>query len=149
MSAADLDHVFPFVCLGCDQGIIGRLRHVNVIVGMDRCLTSNRCACELATPVGDDLVHVHVELRPAASHPDVQRKHVVVLARENLIAGLDNESEALVIEALPGMIGDGRAFLQCGVSGDHLSWDQMESYAEMLQRTLGLRAPQLIRWDFH
>src|SRR5712671_7326288 len=118
-----------------------------MIVGMDRRLASNRCPCELATPVGDDLVHVHVELRPAASHPDVQRKHVVVLARENLIAGLDNESEALVIETLPGMVGHGRAFLQCGVSGDHLSWDQMESDAEMLQRTLRLSAPQAIRWN--
>ena len=120
-----------------------------MIVGVDRRLASKRCACELATPVGDDLVHVHVELRPAASHPDVQRKHVVVLARENLIASLDNESEALVIETLPGMIGNGRAFLQCGVSGDHLPWNQMESDAKMLQRSLRLRAPQLIRRDFH
>src|SRR5215831_12349955 len=116
---------------------------------MNRRLASNRRARELATPVGDDLVHVHVELRPAASHPDVQWKHIVVLARENLIAGLQNESEALVIETVPGMIGNGRAFLQCGVSGDHLSWDQMKSDTEMLQRTFGLGAPQLIRRDFH
>jgi len=32
-------------------------------------------------------------------------------------------------------------FFSVGVSGDHLSWDQMESYAEMLQRTLGLPRP--------
>src|SRR6266478_8370128 len=120
-----------------------------MVVGMDRRLTSKRCACELATPVGDDLVYVHVKLRPAASHPDVQRKHVVVLARENLIAGLHNESEALVIETLPGMVGNCRAFLQCSVSGDHLSWDQMESDAKILQRTLRLRAPQTIRRDFY
>ena len=70
-----------------------------------------------------------------------------MLARENLIAGLDNESEGLVIETLPGMIGNCRAFLQCGLSCDHLSWDQMESDAKMLQRTLRLSAPQAIRWN--
>src|SRR5262249_47339924 len=116
---------------------------------MDRRLASKRRACELTTPVRNDLVHVHVELRPTAGHPDVQWKHIVMLARENLIARLHNESEALVIETVPGMIGNGRTFLQCGVSGDHLSWDQMESDAEMLQRTFGLGAPQLIRRDFH
>src|SRR5262245_54449029 len=108
---------------------------------MDRSLAPERRAGELATPVGDDLVHVHVELRPAASHPDVQWKHIVVLAHENLIACPHNELEALVIEALPGMVGDGRAFFQCGVSRDHLSWDQVESDTKMLQRTFGLRAP--------
>src|SRR5262249_55686515 len=104
---------------------------------------------KLATPVGDDLVHVHVELRPAASHPDVQRKHILVFAGQNLIARLHNESEPPVIETVPGMICSCRAFLQYGVSRGHFSWDQMDSDAKMLQRTLRLRAPQAIHRDFH
>src|SRR6266404_4632259 len=115
---------------------------------MDRRLASKGCACELATAVGDDFVHVHIELRPASRHPDMQWEHVLVLARENLIASLHNESVTLVIEALPGMVGIGRAFLQRGVRRDHLPWDQVLSDAKVLQRTLRLGAPKTIRRDF-
>src|SRR6266404_3862028 len=99
---------------------------------MDRRLASKGCACELATAVGDDFVHVHVELRPASRHPDMQWEHVVVLARENLIASLHNEPVTLVIEPLPGMVGIGGAFLERGVRGDHLPRDQILSNAEVL-----------------
>src|SRR6266481_7063171 len=116
---------------------------------MDRSLSSNRRARKLATAIGDDLVYVHVELRPASRHPDVQRKHVFVLAGQNLIASLHNESVTLVIEPLPGVVGIGGAFLQRGICCDHLPWDQILSYAEVLQRALRLGAPQTIRCDFY
>src|SRR5882672_6950870 len=100
---------------------------------MDRSFASKRRARELATPVGNDLVYVHVELCPASRHPDVQREHVLVLARENLIASLHNESVTLVIEPLPGMVGIGGAFLQRGIGCDHLPRDQILSDAKVLQ----------------
>ena len=149
MSAADLDRVFPLLSLGCDriaQGlhrtyqsvfhihcrrnvhrggerVIRRLRHVYVIVGMDRRLASKRRPRELATPVGNDLVHVHVELGPASRHPDVQREHVFVLAGKDLVASVHDEPVTLVIEPLPGMVGIGGAFFQRRVCCDHLPWD--------------------------
>ena len=63
----------------------------------------------------DHLVDVHVELGAAAGHPDVQRKHVVVLAGQDLVADLDDQAMYLVVEPLAGVIGVGRRLLQDGV----------------------------------
>src|SRR5262249_8592653 len=111
---------------------------------MDRRLASQRCARELAAAVGYDFVHVHVELSAASRHPDVQREHVVMLARKNLVAGLSNECELLIAEPLAGVIGGRRGFLQNGIRGDHLTWNEVLADAEMLERTLSLRAPELV-----
>ena len=73
------------------ERVVGRLRHVDVVVGMDRLLAAQRLAGDLGAAVGDHLVDVHVELRAAAGHPDVQRKLVVVLAFENLVADRDDQ----------------------------------------------------------
>jgi integrase len=51
---------------------------------------TERRAGQLAAAVGDHLVHIHVELCAAAGHPDVQWKHVLMLAGEDLIADLDD-----------------------------------------------------------
>ena len=42
------------------------------------------------------------------------------------------------------MVRDGGGFFQRGVGGDHLAWDQILANAEMLQRALGLGAPELV-----
>jgi len=117
VSAADLHHVLPGVRLrgngsaeppdGGNQPllhgdgsrdvhrrrkrVVRRLRHVDVIVGVDRCLAAEGRRGELAAAVGDHLVHVHVELRAAAAHPDVQREHVVVLALEDFVTAPHDE----------------------------------------------------------
>src|ERR1700733_14152689 len=100
--------------------------------------TSKRCACELATAVGNHFIHVHVELRAAASHPDMQRKHVLILAREDLVARLNNESVLLVVQPTASMIGIGGGFLQSRICCDHLARNQILSYAEMFKRPLRL-----------
>ena len=114
---------------------------------MDRRLAAERRAGKLAAAVGDHLVHVHVELRAAAGHPDVQRKHVVMLAGEDLVADLDDQLVRLVVEPPAGMVGVGRRLLQDGVGGDHLARDQILADAEMLERALRLRAPELVGGD--
>ena len=88
------------------------MRHVNVIVGVNRCLAAERRACELAAPVGDHLVDVHVELGAAAGHPDMQRKVVVMLAAEYLLAGLDNQVAAFVVDPLPSWLAMAAAFFK-------------------------------------
>ena len=65
---------------GRREGVVGGLRHVHVVVGMDRGLGTHHAAVELDGPVGDDLVGVHVGLGPAAGLPDAQREVVVELA---------------------------------------------------------------------
>ena len=115
-----------------------------MVVGVNRRLAPERRARELAAAVGDHLVHVHVELRAAARHPHVQRKHIVMLAGEDLVADLNDQLVALVVEPLAGMVGVGGGFLQDGVGGDHLARDQILADAEVLERALGLRAPELV-----
>src|SRR5580704_3163245 len=101
-----------------------------------------RRACELATAVRNHLIHVHVELGAAASHPDMQRKHVLMSACENLVAGLNNESVPLVIKLATSMIGIRSGFLQSRIRCDHFARDQILSYAEMFERPLRLCPPQ-------
>ena len=117
MRAPDLDDVIPGLRLGADrvaQGgdrgdeallhidgrrdthrrrkrIVRRLRHVDVIVGMNGRLAPERRAGELGAAVGDHFVDVHVELGAAACHPNMQGKHVVVLPGEDFIAGLNDQ----------------------------------------------------------
>src|SRR5258705_13641214 len=114
MSASDLNDVFPLLGLSRDrvaQGfyyryeslfhihcrryihrrgkrIVGRLRHIDVVVGVNWRLTPEPRARKLAASVGDHLIHVHVELCAAAGHPDMQGKHVWMLASEDFIADL-------------------------------------------------------------
>ena len=73
------------------KDVVRRLRHVDVIVGMNRRLAAERRAGELAAAVGDHLVDVHVELGAAAGHPDMQRKHVVMLAGQDFVADLHDQ----------------------------------------------------------
>ncbi len=143
MGAADLDDVLPFAGLrgdgvvqrlhGWDQPllhtdrrgdvhrgrkrIVGRLGHIDVIVGMDRRLAAQRRAGKLAAAIGDHLVHVHVELGAAAGHPHMQREHVVVLAREDFVACLHDQLVGLVVESPSGMVGIRRGFLEDGIGG--------------------------------
>src|SRR5690242_8860518 len=114
---------------------------------MHRLLAAERGARDLAAAVGDHLVDVHVELGAAAGHPDVQRKHRVVLAGEDLVARLHDQPAALVVEPGDPAVGDRAGLLQHRVGGDHLGRHALAPDAEMLDRALRLRAPQLVGRD--
>src|ERR1700735_3710453 len=131
------------------ERIVRRLRHVDVIVRMNWCLAPERRTCELTTAVGDHLVYIHVELRTAARHPYVQREHVMMLASEDLITGLDNQFVPLVVEPTTSMIGISSGFLQRRVRCNHLARNQILSYAEMFKRPLRLCSPQLVAWHIN
>ncbi len=75
---------------GRREGVVRRLGHVDVVVGMNRRFASERSAGDLAATVGDHFVHVHVKLRAAAGHPYVQGEHVMVLTREDFVADLND-----------------------------------------------------------
>ena len=126
------------------KGIVRRLRHVDIVVRVHRLFAPERRAGELAGAVGHDLVDVHVELGAAAGHPHMQRKHILVLAAEDLVGDLDDQAVDLAVEPAAGMIGVGRRLFQDGVGVDHLARDQILADAEMLKRALGLRPPQLV-----
>jgi hypothetical protein len=107
-------------------------------------MAAERRASDLGAAIRDNLVDIHVELGAAARHPDMQGKHVAVPTSQDLVAHLDDQSTALIIQALVDMIGEGSSFFQRCVRRDHLAWDQILADAEMLKRALRLRAPQLV-----
>ena len=67
-----------------------------------------------------------------------------MLAGEDLVTDLNDQLVALVVEPPAGMVGIGGGFLQDGVGGYHLARDQVLADAEVLERALGLRAPELV-----
>lgn len=85
-----------FIAVGKES--LEDMGHVDVIIGMNGNLTTNRCAGKLAAPVGNDFIHVHVELRSASSHPNMKRKHVRIFAGDDLVTSLNDESMLPVVE---------------------------------------------------
>src|SRR5262245_29147645 len=79
----------------------------------------------------------------------MQREHVVMLAGEDFVAGLNDQLVGLIVEPLAGMVRCGSGFLQDGIGGDHLARDQIFADAEMLERALGLSTPELVRRHFN
>ena len=116
---------------------------------MDRRVAAERRAGELAATVGDHFVDVHVELGAAARHPDMQGKHVVMLAGQDFVAGLNDQLVALIVKPLAVVVGDRGGLLQDGVGRDHFARDQVLADAEMFERTLGLSAPELVGGHFN
>ncbi len=103
-----------------------------MIVRVNWLLATERLADDLTAAIRDHLVDVHVELRSTARHPDMQRKHVVMLAGEDLIAHLCNQRVESIVETFAGVIGIGRCLLEERISRDHFPWHQVAANAEML-----------------
>src|SRR6202048_5504509 len=101
---------------------------------MNRPVASERGTGELATPVGDHLVDVHVELGATARHPDVQGKHVMMLTVQNLVAGLHDQLVALIVEPFAVVVGYGSCLLQNGIGGDYLTGNPNPFEAEVVVR---------------
>jgi hypothetical protein len=135
VGAADFDHVNPLHGLGPDrlgelvkarqrvptnreqggdvhgggEAVVGRLAHVDVVVGVYRVFGAQLAAQQLASSVGDHLVDVHVGLGARAGLPDIQRKLAVELAGDDLIGRGDDGLREGAVQA-PGLGVD----LGCG-----------------------------------
>jgi hypothetical protein len=129
------------------KGVVRGLRHVDVVIRMHRLLAAERRAGVLAAPIGNHLVDVHVELRPAARHPDVKREHFPMLAGEDLVARRNDQPVDSIIEPAGGVVCMRRGFFQDGIGLDHFTRHQIRANAEMLERTLRLGTPELIGGD--
>src|SRR5260370_4169262 len=72
-----------------------------------------------------------------------------MLAGEDVVTGLNNESVPIVVQSLARVVCVGGGFLKGGVGRDHLSRHQIVPDAEMFERALRLRAPEHGAGDFH
>ena len=122
-------------------GVVGRLRHVDVVVGVDGRLRALLTTGDLDRAVGDDLVHVHVRLGPAARLPHEQRELAVELAGEDLVGGGDDEIRLLGGELAEIAVGERGGLLQDRHPADHRGRHVVGADREVVQRALRLRAP--------
>jgi len=123
---------------GGREAVVGGLRHVDMVVRMNRALAAQRGTLDLAATVGDDLVNVHVELRAAAGHPHVQWKHLLMFPRKDFVADARDQLVSVRVEATAVAICGGCGALQDRVGADHLPRHQIVPDAEMFERPLGL-----------
>ena len=132
---------------GGREGVVGGLRHVDVVVGMDGLLGAHDPAAELDGPVGDDLVGVHVGLRAAARLPDAQRELVVEIALGHLARRLLNEAGQRLVQLAEVAVDRGRGALEDPESPDQRLGHRLDADVEVVQGALGLGAPVAVGGD--
>jgi hypothetical protein len=111
---------------GGGEHVVGRLPHVDVVVGVDRLLLGEAVAAgQLDGAVADDLVDVHVRRGSRASLVDVDGELVVMLAGDDFAGRIDDRL---------GEIGFELAQIAVGGRGGDL--DQAESANEFFRKRL-------------
>lgn len=78
----------PMARMEKNSRVVGRLAHVNMVVGVNGLLATKLTTHHLDGPVGNDLVHIHVGLGAGTSLKDDEREFVDELARDDFVSGL-------------------------------------------------------------
>ena len=109
-------------------------------------------ARDLISPVGDDLIRVHIGLRTASRLPYDEREVLVESAADDLVARLRDSGELLVghFLGLDGVIGDSGGFFEDAEGVSYLTRHSLDTDAdeEILMASLGLSRPVLVSGDF-
>ena len=123
----------------CREGVVRGLGHIDMIVRMDLQLRMimHRDMC-------DDLVHIHVRLRAGAGLPYFQRELLRVLTVADIATGVGDGLCLRLRKLAEGVVRGRRRGLQGRKGVNHLARDRLRADAEILQRTLGLRAPEML-----
>ena len=132
---------------GGREGVVRRLRHVHVIVGVDRGLGPELATGPLDGAVGDDLVGVHVGLGAAAGLPHPKGELAVERARRDLPGGLDDELRELRVQFAELGVGPRRGLLQDPEATDHRPRHGVGPDREMDERARRLGSPVVIGGD--
>ena len=122
-------------------GVVRRLAHIAVVVGMDRRLRPHLAAEDFDRPVRDHFIGVHVRLRAGPGLPDNEGKVIVELAGDHLIRRLDDGLADLRIKASERHVGFGRGTLDDPERTHHRPRLLFPADLEIAEGTLGLRAP--------
>ncbi len=121
--------------------IVGRLRHVDVVVRMDGIFGAEDAAQDLDRPVGDDLVQIHVGLGARSGLPDGQGEMIVPLAFGDLACGLIDGVAQFGVELAKLHVGPRGGLLLPGESADQGPRHGAFADREVFQGALGLRPP--------
>ena len=129
-------------------GVVGRLAHIDVVVGVNRLLRSHLAAEHFDCPVGDDFVGVHVRLGAGAGLPDDEREMLVEFAVDHFLGGSDDRVADGRIKALQFHVGAGGGLLddaECAYDRQGLLFP---ADLEIAERALCLCAPIAVAGDF-
>ncbi len=138
---------------GGRDGVVGRLGHVDVVIGADRlALRVQTEAEQLVGPVGDDLVKVHVVAGSGPGLDGIDDELVGPLPGDDLIGGGDDgpghvacrdgaAAGLLVAEQAQVAIDLGRGALDHGHRPDEGRVGAQAGDGEVVDGALGLRAP--------
>ena len=130
------------------EAVVGRLAHVDMIVGMDRRFRTELAAEPFVGAVGDHLVHVHVGLGAGSGLPDDQRKLLVEFAVDDFLRGLDDRFSAPRIERSKLAIGLRRRAFDDRQRPDKRARHAFFADTEIIAGAFGLRAPIAFGRDF-
>ena len=128
------------------EGVVGTLRLVGVVVGVDRTLAlAEGSASQHVGAVGDDLIDVHVGLGPRPGLPHDQRKTMVEVPCDDFLADAFDQV-ALGFGQDAGLaIGLGGRHLQVAEGVDHLNRHAAHGAdGEIVAAALRLGAPVLV-----
>ncbi|MNZ82734.1 hypothetical protein D3C78_1014390 [compost metagenome] len=131
-------------------GVVGRLRHVHVVVRVQVLVLALGVAHRLQRQVGDHLVGVHVGRGAGAALDHVDHELVVVLAADQPRAGLADRRMLVAVEVPQLVVGIGRGLLDHR-QGDHqfrVVRQRHTGQAEVVHRAQGLDAVVGIGRDF-
>ena len=129
------------------EAVVGGLREVDVVVGVDRGLAAEGAAGQLDRAVADDLVDVHVGLRARAGLPDVEREVLVEVPGDHL-GGDPGDQVGHPPRQPAGLAVDQRGgHLDVAVGVVDPLRHVVVADGEVLQRALGLGAPVLVGGD--
>ena len=126
------------------KDIVARLALVHIVVGVHQPRLAARSAQQLAGTVGQHLVHVHVGLGARSGLPHHQRKLLQVATGDHLVRRRHDGRGLDGIEQAQSVVHIGAGALDLGQGADQLRRHALTRNIKMLQRTLGLRAPQAL-----
>ena len=127
---------------GGGEDVVRRLAVVDVVVGVDQPFLAALAPEDLAGPVGQDLVHVHVALGAAPGLPDHERELVVVSPRQHLVGRGHDRLPLLLVEDLQVHVHEGGRLLHEREGVEDEDGQPLARDPEVVERALRLRSPE-------
>ena len=127
--------------------VVGRLRHVHVVVRMHGRVLAPRAAEELVGAIGQHLVGVHVVRRAGARLVRVDDELVAMLAGEHLVGGRDDGVGEPRVEAARLLVRERRGLLDPDLRRDERLERREAADREVLPRAERLDAVERVGRD--
>ena len=120
--------------------VVGRLSHVDVIVGVDARVRAEPLPEDLGGAIGEHLVGVHVVRRAGAGLIDVDDELIAEPSVQNLVGGPDDRAGKAVRKAAELAVGLSRGFLDEDGGRDERRWRGDAADGKVLDGALRLPA---------